>query len=87
MSETWSERAWNVINKVHKSLPDDVSVKDRIRAIDDAYPFGEKQHHPYKMWLRARNKYLDHYRGPKHPSPLEEYINAAKTEVRGTNAP
>jgi len=87
MSGTWSERAWDVINKVDTSLPDDVSVTDRIKAIDDAYPFGLRKHHPYKMWLKARRKYLDRYRGPKHHTPLEEAINEANTTHReGLNA-
>ena len=28
------------------------------RAIDVAYPFGERAYHPYKVWLSVRKDYL-----------------------------
>jgi hypothetical protein len=30
--------------------------QDVMRAIDAAYPFGPRRHHPYKIWLDERRK-------------------------------
>jgi len=80
MSGRWTEAAWDTIDGVHRDLPGGVSIKDRTKAIDAAYPFGLRAHHPYKCWLRARKKYLDPYRGPKTLSPLEQAIADSKKD-------
>jgi hypothetical protein len=60
-----------IIAKVHASLPPDISMKDRKKAIFDAYPFGEREYHPYKMWCKAQREYFASLNEP----PLEK--NAA----------
>ena len=55
---SWRDDANATIRGVHSLLPTDVSLADRVKAIDAAYPFGERAMHPYKIWLDARAKYL-----------------------------
>lgn len=47
----WREEARPIIEKV---LRDNAQKSDKeIRAaLREAYPFGEKAYHPYKMWLK-----------------------------------
>ncbi|MBL9047845.1 MAG: hypothetical protein JNK34_11155 [Tabrizicola sp.] len=54
----WRTRAEDTIRKVMAALPPDVSLEDRRKAVDAAYPFGARSHLPYKVWLRARRKAL-----------------------------
>lgn len=68
---SWSDHAWSVINAVHADLPRDITFADRRKAVDSAYPFGERAHHPYKVWLAARKRYLARY-DDKPAGPLLE---------------
>jgi hypothetical protein len=46
----WRRAAAQIITRVleeHASKPD-VEVRAALRA---AYPFGQRQHHPYRIWL------------------------------------
>jgi hypothetical protein len=46
----WRTHARPVIQRVLKET--EGKPEDEIRrAIRDAYPFGERRHHPYKIWL------------------------------------
>lgn len=65
---TRAEYAWHVIALVHARLPEDMPFKERKKAIDDAYPFGEREYWPYRAWCKARRKYLNRY-DPKAKSP------------------
>lgn len=47
----WKTRSRAVIRSVLASLPADATEKEVRAALRDAYPFGEREHHPYKMWL------------------------------------
>lgn len=73
---SWYEQARAVIQRVHADLPDDLPFKERKRAIQEAYPFGPRQYHPYKMWCKAQREYLARYSNPendrKHASWREE---------------
>lgn len=66
----WLEEAKDAIARVHASLPDDISFKDRKRAIQDAYPFGPRKYHPYKQWCKAQREYLKRYDPNTPPPPL-----------------
>lgn len=57
----WSDTARRVIREVHDSLPADATLEQRMKAIDEAYPFGPRQYSPYKTWLKARRDYLCRY--------------------------
>jgi len=48
--KTWRDRAKPIIREVlaeTQGLPE----KEIKAAIRDAYPFGERAYHPYKIWL------------------------------------
>ncbi len=55
---SWYERSQAVIRKVDESLPLGVTFAERKKAIYDAYPFGQRAYHPYKMWCKAQREYL-----------------------------
>lgn len=79
---SWLDSAQRTIDEVHASLPADATLEERIKALKDAYPFGERAHHPYKMWLKAQRQYLCRYE-PKTEtkrfplSPLERLMRRA----------
>lgn len=50
MSRTWRDGARPIIAEVlEKTKGCDESIIKK--ALYDAYPFGERQYHPYKIWL------------------------------------
>lgn len=80
---TWADQAAATIAEVHKSLPETASLAERMKAVDEAYPFGERKYSPYKTWLRARRNYLARYGyQPKSKalveSPLERLMRRRK---------
>lgn len=48
----WAERADYVLSEVFRALPRDATEADVKRACRDAYPFGPREHWPYKAWLQ-----------------------------------
>jgi hypothetical protein len=60
------------------ALPVNATLAERTRAVDAAYPFGERSHSPYRTWLRARRYYLMRYghcpKGRKSESPFSRLI-------------
>lgn len=71
-----------MIAEVHNDLPEDVSLEDRRKAIDAAYPFGPRKYYPYKMWLRERRAYLVKFghkpRSQPPETPLERLMRRGK---------
>ncbi len=62
----WAERARAVIaDAITASREAGLDVDATIEAIDKAYPFGERAHHPYKMWLRERRRAISLLRPPE----------------------
>jgi hypothetical protein len=79
----WRQHAAAAIREAHKEVPEGADLKERMRIIDAAYPFGPRKYHPYKMWLKERAEYLRAYGykpTPKaaHESPLERLMRRAK---------
>lgn len=84
---SWAWRARNCIQEAHNALPADISFEDRKKAIFNAYPFGSREYHPYKMWLKEQKRYLVQYdpnppsgglfRIEDHLSPLERMMQRA----------
>ena len=58
---TWRDEAWEAINRVDQQLPAAATLAERTAAIDAAYPFGARDWHPYRQWLKARRSYLARY--------------------------
>lgn len=48
--KTWRSIAKPIIAKVIREVGTD-DMKALRKALSDAYPFGVKQYHPYKVWL------------------------------------
>lgn len=63
MSKSWYDKARAVIGEVHVTLPKDASLSERKKALRDAYPFGPREYHPYKMWCKAQREYLAKFDG------------------------
>jgi hypothetical protein len=84
----WSKRARHVIATVGATLPDDMPIKARRKAINAHYPFSGGMSWPYKAWLKAMKQHLARFQ-PKyqtvipesHLSPLERMM--AKAERKG----
>jgi hypothetical protein len=82
----WRKLAREAIDKAHAGLDRDITIKDRKAAIDAAYPFGPRQFHPYKMWLKERKAYLDRWSDkPAGPllSPLDRAKAAYEASLKG----
>ena len=63
----WSDQAKVVIEKVIQSERDnnpDITTAALEAKVRDAYPFGERRHHPYRVWLSEVQK-----RFPQKPTP------------------
>ncbi len=65
-AKSWRKRSLEVILSIVEPLADNPSMiqpSDLLRAVRQAYPFGSRQHHPYKMWLaevsRLRTALMD----------------------------
>jgi hypothetical protein len=54
----WRREARNVIRRVLAELPADASEADKRKAVSAAYPFGQRAHHPYKMFLAEVRAHL-----------------------------
>lgn len=50
MSKTWRDMARPLIVQVLKES-EGKSEKEIRKALKDAYPWGERRYHPYKIWL------------------------------------
>jgi hypothetical protein len=75
----WGARAWEVIARIHNSLPQDATFEQRRAALRDAYPFGQRELWPYKAWCKAQRQYLARYephkQTPRLPlTPLEKMM-------------
>ncbi len=55
---SWRLGSIEAITKTLASLPPDADDKAKRKAISDAYPFGPRQYHPYKIWLSEVKKYF-----------------------------
>jgi len=84
MSASWLETARNIIAELDRSLPADLSLKERRKAVREAYPWGERRMWPYKAWCRAQREYLARFMPTEEKlewlsdTPLEQFINQSK---------
>ena len=81
----WRIEARKVIERVHANLSEGVTLADRTKAVDDAYPFGPRQYHPYKMWLIERRAYLGKHgdisrRTTLNETPLERLMRGGAAQ-------
>ncbi len=60
----WRDRALQVIATTMKGIPADADGKAVRKALRDAYPFGKRSGHPYKMWCEEQARVLAKYYTP-----------------------
>jgi hypothetical protein len=48
---TWAAAADRALKQAFDALPAGADAAAIEKAIHDAYPFGPRSHHPYKVWL------------------------------------
>lgn len=70
-------RARAKIAEVHASLPEAATYEQRVRALKQAYPFGERRYWPYQAWLTARRAYLRQYDPATPEGPLFAPVTAS----------
>jgi len=73
---TWRERAQRVIAEVRAAHPDAAGDELR-RLLRDAYPFGQRQYHPYKIWCDEVRRALGLPRKAKSRSPRVQFERKA----------
>ena len=63
----WVEAALTVMNKTLMACRENGKTPaETAKAIDDAYPFGDRAHHPYKVWLRERRLFFAQHGLPRN---------------------
>ena len=60
----WRQQARRILNELAESNPD-VTQKEMEQLIRDAYPWGPRAMHPYKIWLSERKRLLSELYGEK----------------------
>ena len=70
---TWRLRAAQTINQVIRENPADnpTQLEKKIR---DAYPFNERKHYPYKIWLDEVNKTMKQIRAGTRPAEATQNL-------------
>ena len=48
----WTDRSRAVIREILDVLPVGASQAEAKRALSEGYPFGLRENHPYKVWLK-----------------------------------
>lgn len=49
---SWAQIADETIRKTLAGLPKDITPEEKRKAVEAAYPFGERAMHPYKIWRK-----------------------------------
>jgi urease accessory protein UreE len=62
--KSWRDKAREVIHAVQKANPD-ATPEEMQKLLFAAYPFGNRTHHPYRIWCDEVNK------TKKQPTPKE----------------
>ena len=66
MTKTWRQRAQPIIAQIIAENKDK-SVQDIRRALRDAYPWGERAMHPYKVWRDEVKKQIKLHESRNQP--------------------
>lgn len=53
----WKQRARAVIDPIlQQGKHEQWAPEQTLKAVDSAYPFGPREHYPYKAWLEERTR-------------------------------
>lgn len=80
----WRIEARKALSAVNRTLPDDATVDTVRQAYSAAYPFGERECHPYKIWLSEVRGYLE-IRFPELVRERQRKELAREIERRGNS--
>ncbi len=64
----WRQRSREAIARAVRDLPSDATLPALRTSLRAAYPFGERRHFPYKVWLSEVGNYL----GQRFPEVREQ---------------
>ena len=65
---TWREKAAPIIAAGLAKYPED--NRERKKALRDAYPFGVREYHPYKIWLDEIRRQTGRKKTEKHTGQI-----------------
>jgi hypothetical protein len=80
---TWKEKSLDLISRIVLSMPN-AGLNDVIKAVDAAYPFGERKYYPYKAWLQAKREILG-LQKKKYNGPILSPLDKAKAKYEAKN--
>lgn len=69
-TRSWRRIAEEVIGRTLAALPADATYQQKVYALREAYPFGERRHHPYKVWCKCCRAFLGNASNRKGPVKL-----------------
>jgi hypothetical protein len=72
----WRRESAKIINKIIVSNPD-LNLKELRKLISDAYPFGMRAYHPYKIWISEVRDQLKAHRKTEINNPEWTYGHSA----------
>lgn len=82
---SWADEARAAIAAIDAALPPKTDLADRVKAVDAAYPFGERANFPYKAWLKVRRAYLVKHgfqpRNAPPETPMERAMRRGKVKM------
>lgn len=81
MKSPWRERARKVIAEVMASMPGDATLTQVQKALRDAYPFGTREHHPYKMWCSEQRIAINQWRDKATSRESIRSMDSARVRV------
>jgi hypothetical protein len=70
----WRKRAALIIYEVLQKMPPDSTEKQKRAALKKAYPFREREMHPYKIWCSQVNIMLKTPKKPKNKDPHQQSL-------------
>lgn len=75
----WRQQAVHVATEVMASLPHGASEHQARRALNERYPFGPREGHPYRVWCSVVREFLD---GRFRPPGTNRYSHLAEPEFQ-----
>ena len=66
----WRQRAKRIIEHALAQLPIGASYRAKRQALREAYPFGERANHPYRIWCEECTKAIGAKTKPKQVAPV-----------------
>jgi hypothetical protein len=79
MGSHWRRRARHAMRSVVSKYEGIATLANLLPLIDDAYPFGQRSHAPYKAWLAERKLFIQLLDAP--PAPTAEDRAACEVAI------